>query len=182
LGAKFEPWRTTIDAKQLQAESSGASVTDLKRTETGLTFAVADRYGPLPRPPVDRSGNSSAPFQVGALLTIKGLPPGKYQLKADGQPVETRTDQEWARGSAALAVLRAARAESLRATIHAKNELYFHRYRPQNETYLFLFRKHEQGKNAVEIPQFDPLIADKEKLIFELSQPLRQRLELNRVE
>ncbi len=39
-----------------------------------------------------------------------------------------------------------------------KDQLFFHRYRPQNETYLFLFRKHEQGNNAVEIPQFDPLI------------------------
>ena len=57
----------------------------------------------------------------------------------------------------------------LRAAIHLKNELYFHRYRPQNETYLFLFRKHEQGNNAVEIPQFDPLIAEQEKLIFELN-------------
>ena len=31
------------------------------------------------------------------------------------------------------------------------------RWRPQNETYLFGFRKHEQGKNAKEIAEFDPL-------------------------
>lgn len=49
--------------------------------------------------------------------------------------------------------------------VQAKNELYFHRYRPQNETYLFLFRKHEQGNNAVEIPQFDGLVEQKEKEI-----------------
>lgn len=42
--------------------------------------------------------------------------------------------------------------------IRLKNEYFFHRYRPQNETYLFLFRKHEQGNNAVEIPQFDGLV------------------------
>ena len=53
----------------------------------------------------------------------------------------------------------------LLAAIHLKNELYFHRHRPQNETYLFLFRKHEQGNNAVEIPQFDPLVEEQEKLI-----------------
>ena len=46
--------------------------------------------------------------------------------------------------------------------IQAKNELFFHRWRPQNETYLFGFRKHEQGKNAAEIVQFDPLIAKAE--------------------
>jgi lysophospholipase L1-like esterase len=58
----------------------------------------------------------------------------------------------------------------LRTTIRDKNELYFHRYRPQNETYLFLFRKHEQGNNAIEIPQFDPLIAAKEKEIAKLKK------------
>lgn len=39
-----------------------------------------------------------------------------------------------------------------------KDELFFYRWRPQNETYLFGFRKHEQGQNAKEIPMFDPLI------------------------
>lgn len=45
-----------------------------------------------------------------------------------------------------------------------KEELFFHRHRPQNETYLLLFRKHEQGNNAVELAQFDPLVdaADQE--------------------
>jgi lysophospholipase L1-like esterase len=59
----------------------------------------------------------------------------------------------------------------LRTAIREKNELFFHRYRPQNETYLFLFRKHEQGNNAVEIPQFDPLIEAKEKEIASLKRP-----------
>ena len=57
------------------------------------------------------------------------------------------------------------RLEQLRMTIVAKNELFFHRWRPQNFTYLFGFRKHEQGNNAVEIPQFDPLIEKKEEAI-----------------
>jgi lysophospholipase L1-like esterase len=59
---------------------------------------------------------------------------------------------------------------ALRKVIAEKNELFFHRYRPQNETYLFLFRKHEQGNNAVEIPQFDPLIDEKEKEIARLKK------------
>ena len=56
-------------------------------------------------------------------------------------------------------------AEELRDAIIVKNELFFHRHRPQNETYLFLFRKHEQGNNAAEVPQFDPLIESKEREI-----------------
>lgn len=50
----------------------------------------------------------------------------------------------------------------LRSLVAAKNELFFHRWRPANETYLFLFRRHEQGNNAVEIPQFDPLVEEAE--------------------
>jgi len=53
-------------------------------------------------------------------------------------------------------------AEKLRAAINAKNEHYFNRWRPQNDTYIYGFRKHEQGKNAALIPNFDPLITEKE--------------------
>lgn len=63
--------------------------------------------------------------------------------------------------------------EKLRRLIIDKNELYFHRWRPQNVTYLFGFRKHEQGKNAVEIPRFDPLVEAKETAIRELSTAIR---------
>lgn len=56
-------------------------------------------------------------------------------------------------------------AESLLQLIRKKNELFFHRYRPQNVTYLFLFRKHEQGNNAVDIPKFDPLVKGLEEQI-----------------
>ena len=56
-------------------------------------------------------------------------------------------------------------SESFRQLIQKKNELFFHRYRPQNVTYLFLFRKHEQGNNAVDIPKFDPLVGELEQQI-----------------
>jgi putative heme-binding domain-containing protein len=49
-------------------------------------------------------------------------------------------------------------AETLRASVLRKNSLFFHRSRPANYTYIFGFRKREQGNNAVEIPKFDPLI------------------------
>jgi glucose/arabinose dehydrogenase len=58
--------------------------------------------------------------------------------------------------------------EVLRAAIRKKNELFFHRWRPANWTYLFGFRKYEQGQNAVEIPKFDPLIEEWEKRIAKL--------------
>ncbi|HEY2785052.1 MAG TPA: SGNH/GDSL hydrolase family protein [Fimbriiglobus sp.] len=64
--------------------------------------------------------------------------------------------------------------EPLRTPIVAKNQLFFYRWRPQNETYLTGFRKHEQGKNAKEVAEFDPLVDKAEKEIE------RQRKELFR--
>lgn len=68
--------------------------------------------------------------------------------------------------------------ERLRKTIVDKNRLYFYRWRPQNVTYLFLFRKHEQGRNAKELVQFDQLVAAKEKEIARLRQPVAHSDEL----
>jgi lysophospholipase L1-like esterase len=62
--------------------------------------------------------------------------------------------------------------EPLRQAVVAKNELFFHRWRPQNETYLFGFRKHEQGKNAKEVAEFDPLVAKAEEEIDKLRKTL----------
>ncbi len=63
--------------------------------------------------------------------------------------------------------------EALRAKTIEKNRLFFHRWRPANETYLFLFRKHEQGNNAKEIPMYDPLIKELEGEIEELRKQVR---------
>ena len=63
--------------------------------------------------------------------------------------------------------------EKLRLAIVAKNELFFHRWRPQNETYLFGFRKHEQGNNAVEVAKFEPLVAEADKEIEAIRKSLK---------
>ena len=59
-------------------------------------------------------------------------------------------------------------ANGLRQLILRKNEFYFHRSRPANMAYIFGFRKGEQGRNAVEMPRFDPLIAAEEQKIATL--------------
>ncbi len=61
---------------------------------------------------------------------------------------------------------------TLRSVILRKNEFFFHRSRPANMAYIFGFRKREQGQNAVEMPQFDPLIEAEEKKIRELCKHL----------
>jgi len=63
--------------------------------------------------------------------------------------------------------------EPLRQAIIAKNVLFFNRWRPQNQTYLFGFRKKEQGQNGKEIAEFDPLIEKAEKDIADLRIKLK---------
>ncbi len=64
--------------------------------------------------------------------------------------------------------------EPLRQAVVAKNEQFFNKWRPQNETYLFGFRKHEQGKNAKEIAEFDPFIEKAEAEIARLRKELKK--------
>lgn len=139
-------------------------------------------------------------------VMVSKLEPGNYTLKIDGQAVHTLTAQEekswiksrgnfrvhgslvreaerWKNGMLGAAVLvldgpSLTQAEQLRQAIIAKNKLYFYRWRPQNVTYLFGFRKYEQGKNAIEIPKFDPLIVEKEKEIAKLRVPREHVYEL----
>jgi lysophospholipase L1-like esterase len=98
-----------------------------------------------------------------------------------------RTAREIARVLGGVPVIEPARhdrdfaqAEQLRHSIIEKNRLYFYRWRPQNETYLFGFRKHEQGNNAREIPLFEPLVEEKEKEIARLKVPVKHVYELIR--
>lgn len=63
---------------------------------------------------------------------------------------------------------------AIRRLIVEKNDLFFHRWRPANITYLYLFRQREQGKHVVEIPRFDPLVEQKEQEIAESRKQLER--------
>jgi hypothetical protein len=72
--------------------------------------------------------------------------------------------QEWSQAFAQEQMgdrnsLDALRASHLEAISRKAHHGFFELHRPQNETYLFLFRKHEQGNNGVEPQQNRPLIA-----------------------
>jgi lysophospholipase L1-like esterase len=129
----------------------------------------------LPGRPAQDAGNerlAALRDALRALAAERGLPfvdtfeplrvPGTPPLTTDGVHFTPAGQEAWARALAkglGLAPPPVSDA-ALRPLILRKDELFFHRHRPANETYLFLFRKHEQGRNAAEIPQFDPLIED----------------------
>jgi lysophospholipase L1-like esterase len=116
-------------------------------------------------------------LKIGSLGS-RGLPAGKHTLFIDKKAIVTADSRNWAKGVKMDRGPQFDQAEKLRKLIVAKNELYFHRWRPQNVTYLFGFRKGEQGKNAPEIARFDPLIESKEKEIAALSVPVPHTYEL----
>jgi lysophospholipase L1-like esterase len=62
----------------------------------------------------------------------------------------------------------AVESKALRKAVVRKDFLFFNRWRPANETYLFGFRKHEQGQNGAEMEQFDPLVEEQERTIASL--------------
>jgi lysophospholipase L1-like esterase len=118
-----------------------------------------------------------AEFDPAQTLVIKGLPEGRYTVKISDDTSLTLSSERWAKGAPAY-LFDYEQFEKLRDAIIEKNRLYFYRWRPQNVTYLFLFRKHEQGNNAAEIPEFDPLIEAREKEIVQLSQPVSHKISI----
>lgn len=162
----------------------GVAVGMVRRAKVGrVESSVSGLRFRLERETLAAAGDEAdrPPIDLGFVLEVKGLPAGRYELRSDSRPVAARSADEWARGVQIADGADLAQVERLRATINRKNLLFFHRWRPQNITYLFGFRKHEQGKNAIEIPRFDPLVAEQENEIARLRKPVARAYELNRV-
>jgi lysophospholipase L1-like esterase len=174
LGLTPLRWRIDIDPKGKVTAEGTKLVPD---RATPLRFQVSDAVLPAPPPPLSTPVKTMA---VGGerMLRARGLAPGKYALKINGHTVKTATATEWGQGVKLDRSPEFDQVERLRKAIIAKNRLYFYRWRPQNETYLFGFRKHEQGKNAKEIVEFDPLIAKAEAEIARLRAPATHQYEL----
>lgn len=124
------------------------------------------------------SACSAAVDRVGKELDLPVVKASCEEFTSDGLLPNSAGYQAIARQLAGALLGDASRAgaaatdEQLAGLIRSKDELFFHRHRPQNETYLFLFRKHEQGNNAVELPQFDPLVEQLDQQIWQRAQQL----------
>ena len=111
------------------------------------------------------------------VITCRNPFPGENKLLIDGNKI-TSMSADWLKlGASVQWGPGSTQARQLRQAIVDKNQLYFYRWRPQNETYLG-FRKHEQGKNGKEVAEFDPLIAAKEKEIANYRKPVVHTYEI----
>ena len=191
LGLVEKKWRLDIDvaSKKLDAMEVDGEARDWNPIRLTTRNLRLPAYWPHPRKPLTilmladlpqgqdeaQSIDLSEPERR---LRVRGLPAGKHALKIDGKEVASGSAMDWAFGIQISRGPEFDQTEKLRQLIIEKNQLYFHRYRPQNETYLFGFRKYEQGNNAVEVPQFDALIEAKEKEIAKLRVPAKHTYEL----
>ena len=145
--AKNANLKLYVDATKTLAEKRKLEVFDLLKGQI-------DNYSRRKPPAVMITQN-------GLALSAEGYQESAHVFQpSDGLPLVESTERRQA-------------IDSFRAAIVAKNELFFHRWRPQNLTYLTGFRKHEQGNNAKEIVEFDPLVEKAEKEIAELRKKVK---------
>jgi hypothetical protein len=163
-----------IEARKFQAKAAALGVAwpHARKQSMQTTSSYVNPHQPTDEP------QSTPICEPEFWFRINALPGGEFALKTDGQVVATGDAKEWEFGRVVTTGPEFDQSEKLRRLIVEKNQLYFHRYRPQNETYLFGFRKYEQGNNAVEVPQFDALIEAKEKEIAKLRVPVKHTYEL----
>jgi len=185
LNADLPRERVTVGNVRID-EGGNVSAEDTRVTEVKLgkyrtVLKILDPLLPLPPDVMEREGARERGPTSHRYLEVQNLPDGKYRCLIDGNEVATITLIKRPGVEGIPIIPEERQVEQLQAAIIAKNELFFHRWRPQNTTYLLGFRKHEQGQNAKEIAQFDPLIAAKEEEIFKLAQPVSHKYELIQV-
>src|SRR5439155_1434593 len=157
LRSGLPAWRVELSADRDGPKLLGTKLAGLKVSPESVRFQASDASLPYPLPPLK--------WRRGVLtndrtLRVENLRPGRYGLRIDGKAVDVLTNdgrmvsaptaEDLARGVAFYRTPERDQAEALRKVINEKNELYFYRWRPQNETYLLGFRKYEQGNNARE--------------------------------
>ncbi len=115
-------------------------------------------------------------------LILNGLPEGNYELIENGQQLASAPSSIWSSGVDIDTRKTTRSMEKQRSLIVEKNDFYFKKYRPQNETYLVGFRRYEQGNNADELDLMDPLIMDLENAIARMNQARPSKFELRRID
>lgn len=180
LGWQTPVWSVEVDVRDKGLAAGGTKLEAVELEPNRVSFQALDQVLP-PSPAPPRSPSVATVPGLPRTLKVTDLEAGTYVLKIDDKVIFKATATQWGQGQVIPAIApEFVQAEKLRHAINAKNQLFFYRWRPQNETYLFGFRKHEQGNNAKEIPMFDPLIEKDEAEIAKLRVPVPHRYEIVR--
>jgi lysophospholipase L1-like esterase len=162
LGYPPRGWTITLDASAPTAEGRNVDLGRAAREGKAITLPIAHDLLPVPpAPPIDARYIVMRP-ESKRVLTIKNLPEGHWLVRQGDTILAAASSDEWEKGVDLGNHPLSQQAEKLRQVAVLKNMQFFNQWRPANETYLFGFRRNEQGQNAREIPQFDQPIAEKE--------------------
>jgi len=159
LGLAPLSWEVTLEGKG-KALSAGTALSGAD----GARFVAADTTLP----------------GGGRTLRASGLAAGRHALTIDGVVVATASAEEWAKGIAITQGPEFEQLEKLRRLIEEKNRHYFHYWRPQNDTYIFGFRRKEQGHLTAEFPKYPPILNEKDAEIAKLRVPVPHTYVLER--
>lgn len=175
LESEPRQWSIDIDAKTGKHTAAGTEISDLKAAEQGVRFTARDQVLPLaPRPGVKDVAGARR------VLKVAGLSAGQYVLRCDDTEVASGDARQWAAGVPLKSSPDQRQEEQLRKLVVAKNAEYFNFWRPENDTYIFGYRKHEQGQNGVEVPRFVPLVEQKDAQIARVRAPEPHKYVLTR--
>ena len=176
-------WKTTnfrfgiTDSGTERNGAYGIKLVNLTRTLDGMT--LDGQFEALPSYYAQEKKNKPLAQKTAiGRIQFMGLPEGRYTLAADNVEIHTADAKEWGGGAFIDAGPDVDQAEELRRLLVEKNDLFFHRARPQNQAYLWGFRRHEQGNNFKEVPMFGPLIQQKEEEIFALNKTAKRSYKL----
>ena len=170
----------TLDAATGTAEGKGVVGIAQRREGDPFDVLINDPLLPAPPPPPIDARYIAVHPESKRTLVVKNLPEGHWLVRQGDTILAAASSDEWSQGRDLPGGPLADQAEQYRRLAVLKNMQFFNQWRPANETYIFGFRKNEQGQNAKEIPQFDQPIAEKEAEMAKLKAAAPYSLRLER--
>jgi hypothetical protein len=144
-------WKVGVSISDGQVNTD-LSVSNTNIGKEGVSFTLQGQGIPFVAPSGPAEGGNSGKLQ------IQGLKKGFYSLAVEGQPVASASAKAWAQGVEVSHGPAFNQAQELRNLIFKKNELYFHRYRPLNRTYILGFRAYEQGRHTEGLDELGAIV------------------------
>lgn len=163
-----------IDVQTRSAKVQGMRINAVAQQDERILVELPSSQLMVPPPPTGDGGNVTPLRERLPLIRVRGLKPGRYALKAGDLTIAVADSETWDGGVRITRLPAQLEAEKLRQGVIEKNEYWFHRWRPHNTEYIFGRRRRPFGVVTFppEMEEWDRLIAEKERELNRLSQPV----------
>lgn len=167
-----QSWWLRIDVAKTSSDARGVVVSQLEKNGPGVRFQVAEKSPPRLGPPTDQPLPPQLEF-VRDTLVVENLPPGKYLLTVDKQPVTTATAEDWAEGVPIDSSPAHQEAEAYRDIVNDKNLQFVYSWKALNQVHIVGERR--TSPSGKRLPQE---VIEFNRLANELDETLRKPIEL----